>query len=357
MATVAMLRTTSPNIDGRAMRTALRERAFNSGRREDAPAEVVAILEWVRRNSQPLSEVEDKATMRQLLTAVSTKLDGTVTARSSFKRNLAILHNTIEHATEKRLIGANLVKTTKLTTAGLTGKASPAIDRRCLTNREQARKLPAAVATRQRTGKRLSAFFATLHCAGLRPEEAVMLRVRDLTIPDDGGWGEILAFTTAPEVGSQWTTTGTPRDRRHLKGRPPGEVRPVPCHPTLTTVLRDHVKALELEPDDRLFTGERGGDLAGSVIRRSWSKARAATLTEAERTSPLAKRVYDLRHACLTNWLNAGVPPADVARWAGNSVSVLLATYVNCIEGQDDVLKKRIEDALPPEEDDPPVDG
>jgi integrase len=104
------------------------------------------------------------------------------------------------------------------------------IDRRCLLNREQARKLLAAVATQQRTGKRLSAFFATLYYARLRPEEAVMLRVRDLTIPDDGGWGEILAFTTAPEVGSQWTTTGTPRDRRHLKGRPPGEVRPVPCH-------------------------------------------------------------------------------------------------------------------------------
>jgi hypothetical protein len=31
--------------------------------------------------------------------------------------------------------------------------------------------------------------------------------------------------------------------------------------------------------------------------------------------------------------------------------------YVNCIEGQEDVLKKRIEEALPPGVDDPPTDG
>jgi hypothetical protein len=32
---------------------------------------------------------------------------------------------------------------------------------------------------------------------------------------------------------------------------------------------------------------------------------------------PLGGRVYDLRHACLTTWLNNGVPPAQVAEWAG----------------------------------------
>ncbi len=38
------------------------------------------------------------------------------------------------------------------------------------------------------------------------------------------------------------------------------------------------------------------------------------------------RRVHDLRHTCPTNWLNDGVPPAQVAEWAGNSVPVLLAT-------------------------------
>ncbi|MFJ9854720.1 hypothetical protein [Streptomyces sp. NPDC101150] len=38
-----------------------------------------------------------------------------------------------------------------------------------------------------------------------------------------------------------------------------------------------------------------------------------------------------------------GVPPAQVAEWAGNSVLVLLATYARCISGQLSDLKRRIE--------------
>lgn len=41
-------------------------------------------------------------------------------------------------------------------------------------------------------------------------------------------------------------------------------------------------------------------------------------------TSPLARTPYDLRHAAVSTWLNGGVPPADVAAWAGHSVEVLL---------------------------------
>ncbi|WP_374203450.1 hypothetical protein [Streptomyces antimicrobicus] len=59
--------------------------------------------------------------------------------------------------------------------------------------------------------------------------------------------------------------------------------------------------------------------------------------------SPLAKKVYDLRHTCLTNWLNDGVPPAQVAEWAGNGVPVPLAIYARCIVGHLKDLKHRIE--------------
>src|SRR6202035_5069925 len=33
-------------------------------------------------------------------------------------------------------------------------------------------------------------------------------------------------------------------------------------------------------------------------------------LTKEQQASLLARRIYDLRHACLSAWLNAGVPPA-----------------------------------------------
>ena len=62
--------------------------------------------------------------------------------------------------------------------------------------------------------------------------------------------------------------------------------------------------------------------------------------------SPLAKRPYDLRHAAVSLWLNAGVPPTQVAEWAGHSVNVLLRVYAKCVYGQDEVARIRIEAAL-----------
>ncbi|MEU1192338.1 hypothetical protein [Streptomyces sp. NPDC005859] len=97
-----------------------------------------------------------------------------------------------------------------------------------------------------------------------------------------------------------------------------------------------------MKTGELLFQGEKGGMLAGSVIRRAWRSARAEVLTPDEFASPLGRRVYDLRHTCLTNWLNDGIPPAQVAEWAGNSVPVLLAIYARCIAGQLQDLKQRI---------------
>ncbi len=43
-------------------------------------------------------------------------------------------------------------------------------------------------------------------------------------------------------------------------------------------------------------------------------------------------------------WLNGGIPPAQVAEWAGHSVAVLLKIYAKCIDGQDHIARRRIED-------------
>jgi integrase len=76
-----------------------------------------------------------------------------------------------------------------------------------------------------------------------------------------------------------------------------------------------------------------------------WRKARAAALSPAEVTSPLARRPYDLRHAAVSTWLNAGVPP-QVAEWAGHSVAVLLQIYAKCLAGQEDAARRGIDAAL-----------
>ena len=90
----------------------------------------------------------------------------------------------------------------------------------------------------------------------------------------------------------------------------------------------------------------RGGAVQDSAYSAVWQAARTAALTPAQHASPLARRVYDLRHAAVSLWLNAGVPATEVARRAGHSVAVLLNVYAHCIDGQADTANNRIEEAL-----------
>jgi integrase len=120
----------------------------------------------------------------------------------------------------------------------------------------------------------------------------------------------------------------------------------VPTHPELAKILRDHLAQFGSAPDGRLFSGVRGGELPAITYRRAWIKARQATLTTTEQATPLARRSYDLRHACLSTWLNGGVYPTQVAEWAVHSVDVLLRNYAQCIVGQDELAKRRISEAL-----------
>jgi integrase len=152
--------------------------------------------------------------------------------------------------------------------------------------------------------------------------------------------------TATPDAGSEWTDDGSTRERRQLKHRAEGDSRLVPTHPELTKILRDHLARIESTPDGRLFSGVRGGELPTITYRRAWIKARQTTLTTTEQTTPLARRPYDLRHACLSTWLNGGVYPTQVAEWAGHSVDVLLRIYAKCVVGQDELAKGRISEAL-----------
>jgi integrase len=86
--------------------------------------------------------------------------------------------------------------------------------------------------------------------------------------------------------------------------------------------------------------------VASTAISDVWAAARVLALTPAQVASPLAGRPYDLRHAAVSLWLNAGVPPQDVAQRAGHSVEVLLRVYAKCLDGGEAIANKRIEAAL-----------
>ncbi|MEV7588740.1 hypothetical protein AB0O42_00545 [Streptomyces sp. NPDC089922] len=119
--------------------------------------------------------------------------------------------------------------------------------------------------------------------------------------------------------GKRRTDSGKRHDKRGLKSREAKADRPVPIPQILVAMLREHIEEFGTAHGGRLFANERGGVLGTSSYWRVWQEARAFALPPDRAASPLARRPYDLRHTCITNWLNAGVPAAGVARRAGDS--------------------------------------
>lgn len=74
--------------------------------------------------------------------------------------------------------------------------------------------------------------------------------------------------------------------------------------------------------------------------------ARLLAFTPEVAATPLAATPYSLRHACVSPWLNGGVPAPQVAEWAGHSVEVLLKVYAKCLDGQDAIARRRVTQAL-----------
>jgi len=162
---------------------------------------------------------------------------------------------------------------------------------------------------------------------------------------DDGAWGSLTLAGSNPETSAQWTDDGT-RSARQLKHRAAKDTRIVPVAPPLVALYRWHLDEYGTAPDGRLFRGGRGGAVPVATYGSVWRKARQRALSPAEVVSPLAATPYDLRHAAVSLWLNAGVPPTQIAEWAGHSVAVLLHTYAKCIVGQDEAARLRIGAAL-----------
>jgi integrase len=303
--TLALVSTEREKPDERILRSALLRWGFNTKQRDDpaCPAEMAEALRWLRQNTKPVYALAEPRVIRAALDAVATKIDGTPAAATTVNRKRAVLSNALSYAVEIRLLTKNPTESIKWRAP----KATRAVDRRSVVNPLQARTLLAAVDSQRRSGPRLVAFFGVMYFAALRPEEAVNLRVGDLNLPPSG-WGEIHLDRATPHAGRTWTDSGKQHDERQLKHRAQGESRVVPCPPELVALLRSHLQRFGTDREKRVFTGERGGQVATITYERVWRRARQAALTREVYASPLAKRPYDLRHAAVSTWLNSGVP-------------------------------------------------
>ena len=342
--TPRMLATTRGKPDDKLIRLALSRWAFNTIKRDDpeCPDDVKATLQWLNRNTLPVSALARPEVLRPLLDGLTIRLDGKPSASSVVSRRRKILNTAVEYAVEIGVLPANPLPALKWKAP----KAVQLVDRRCVPNPVQARTLLNTVREQGRIGPRLVAFFGCLYFAGMRPEEAVALNKRHLAVPAEG-WGEFHLDRAEPHAGKEWTDSGENRDQRQLKQRERGETRTAPCPPELTALIHAHIAEFGTGPDGRIFAGERNHhELPKLTYMRAWKRAREEAFTPEVAASPLAKRPYDLRHAALSTWLNGGVPPTQVAEWAGQSVEVLLRIYAKCLDGGREVLRKRIQAAL-----------
>lgn len=320
--------------------------------RRDEPliGEEQAAASWLRRASRPITELTDDLTASELLDSLRKTAAGRAVTYSTWDKRRAVLHKALGFAVSSGWLDINPISGRRLGTA----PATQTVDPRSVLNPIQARQLLAAVTyvgARRRhereRGRRLHAFFACLYYGGLRPGEAQQLREHDCVLPE-AGWGELLLSGSWSVVsGAHFAVTSTCHEARPLKRRRLEDVRRVPIPPTLVGILRTHLVEFGTAPDGRLFRAVKTGrTVPASVYTRVWQQARELGLTPAQCATSLARRPYDLRHAALSGWLNAGVPPADVAARAGHSVKVLLTIYANCLDGQTATFNARIDELL-----------
>ncbi|MDP4507599.1 tyrosine-type recombinase/integrase [Nonomuraea turcica] len=311
-------------------------------RRAELTTAQAAALSWLERASLPLSALGEAHVLRTALDAISITFAGTPAGANTVRRKRSILHHLLEHAVEQKAFSSNPLDEIKWTAP----KAATVIDPRTVVNPAQARQLLDAVPKiGRRRGVRLKALFACIYYAALRPEEAADLRLRNCTLPESG-WGLIVLEKARPQGTKRWTNSGETHESRCLKHRADKETREIPIPPVLVAMLREHIAEYGTAKDGRIFRTGTGGSYSSSAYSYVWQEARKLALTPEQVSSSLAARPYDLRHAAVSLWLNAGVPAPEVAKRAGHSVDVLLRVYAKCIDGQQEHINGKINKAL-----------
>jgi integrase len=352
-ATMAMLPEGGPQPA--QLRMALQAWTFNTAVRAASPDLVpdmyAVAIAWAERQSPAVVDIATAARLRPVLDALALKLDGTPASPSTVARTRSAVYSAFQYVVEIDELAVNPMDK-------VVWKPPPhtdVVDRQAVVNPRQARVLLGEVA---RIYPSLEAFFACIYYAAMRPAEVRHLKVLDLDLPDDeASWGTLHLLGSTQTAGAARSYTGEATEDRELKHRARRATRDVPAPPELVATLRRHLARFPSGASGRLFVTRagRGGvpvapeyasPQAMGIVYRVWDEARRHALTASEYGSPLAKRPYDLRHAAVSLWLNAGVPATQVAAWAGHSVHVLLRVYASCIVGQDEAARMRVESAF-----------
>ena len=351
--------------DPGVLRAALRKH-LNQGTNAGTPdAAEARALTWLARASRPVSAFEDESVVCDVLDALATRLDGKSAAPDYFARRRRVLHQVLGYAVRKKRLPKNPLSKNNLP-QGWTAPEKPEelIDPRSVGSPALIASMLSACAHIGLTqGPRFVAFYGCMYYAMMRPSEVAALTRNGCHLPNEG-WGYLTFADSSTAAGKAFTDDGMVHEHRGLKGRTRGRtgdaqqsrrpVRRVPIPPELVDLLREHIRRFGVGPDGRLFRSEHGNVIQPSTWWRVWQKVRAQVLTQQQHATPLLRRPYDLRHSGVTWRLNSGVPPPEVAAWAGHSVEVLMRVYAKCMTGLEDVWISRMDETLHLENSDGP---
>ncbi|MEV0443983.1 site-specific integrase [Streptomyces spectabilis] len=343
-ATLGMMGEGADAPDAQTVRRAVRWAVVPSHADEEPPPDLEKACAWLAEHSLHLSALTGGGIAEDVHYRLAYRLDGKLAAKDTYKRRRRGFNAAMAYAVQKGYLDKNPI-------AGLERPATATkgtVDPRVLMNAVQGREFLIAVSyvgsLHRNRGRRLVAFFGCILYAAMRPAEVVGLRLDDCDLPEMG-WGVLTLRETRPVSGKKWTDSGKRHDKRGLKMRDPEADRPVPIPPVLVAMLKAHVKEFGTAKDGRLFQNERGDLVGTSSYWRVWQEARPYAFPPSK-MHILAKKPYDGRAKCITDWLRAGLPVAEVARRAGTSPEVIDRHYAGLIDNSEEEDNKKIEKTM-----------
>lgn len=292
---------------------------------------------WLERWSIALHEIEPPL-IEAVLASVCSKADGGATVPSVARRRRGTFGAVLRAAVRRGLLATNPMDRVEWRAP----IGAQAIDVATVPAPGDVLAVVDHVAALPSSGARYAAVFAAVGIAGMRPSEAIGLRVQDLDLPTRGwGMGSLRGAVTSP--GTRYTGDGIVTETKGLKHRATDATREVPLSPELVRVLRAHLGRFEAV-DGRVFSNAGGRPLTATNYGPVWLRARARLWPNGH---PLAAAtVYDLRHAAATMMLRAAVPPAEVARRLGHSVDVLMRVYAGVFDDERERSNQLIDKAM-----------
>ncbi len=283
------------------------------------------VARWLAKNSIRLVDLSAPI-LETALTGATTRVDGKAMSAEVIRRRRTTLNAVLKLAVRRGQLDANPMDKVEWKVPD----RSLAVDISTVPSFKDIAALIEFTWAGPPVSRRYAALFACVGIAGMRPSEAMALRVEDVSLPTSG-WGMAIlrGATTAP--GFRYTDNEGVHEDKQLKQRAVGAVRQVPLAPDLVRHLRAHLAEFPAV-GNRVFTTSKGTPMSTTSYSAAWHRARADRWPASSVLADVT--LYDLRHSAATLMLAAGVMPAEVARRLGHSVDVLMRTYAGVLDDE-----------------------